>query len=275
MLEKNKLGMCITLANNKGGVGKSFMTVNLAGAIAEADLSCVVIDADDSMNTSNRLALVNSAEHAFPITRLLSDATVDPMTCVIHGTEIRGVSLIKSDLGIKRLVAQKTRGDIKLEREMAATFKAHVEKLRESFDFVLIDMGPSMDATASIVLSAATDLVMVLDSSPNAEDGVVNMLGEGMCKIKSLNPEVKIHGAVYNNLDMRTTISKYLSTRTEIAHGMVPVLPVVFPFRAEVAEALVTRDFLSGKNKKTLLSERFRQLRDILIEGQESSGVKS
>jgi cellulose biosynthesis protein BcsQ len=241
----------------------------MAAAASEANKSCLFIDIDDSTNSSFHLKLDGSNEPAFPVSRLFLDKTVDVMDCILWNTKLPGVAMIRSERGIKdslaKFISTHDKRDVE---EMTRRFADKLQELDGYFDYIIIDVGPSMDAALNMALEAVTHYVFVADASQYAEQGIINVMEDVPRLQPGREDGIEVVGAIYSNINMNSNFAKSIVTRTTIAQN-VPLLPIFLPHRVEITENILTHEFAVGPGKNTTLADCFRRLAGVMHERTE------
>lgn len=264
-----KKTVVLMFGNNKGGVSKTTSSINTTAALIEKGKSVVYVDMDESMNSTFHLKAAGSKERAFPVTRLLSDPQVDISECILFKTRMPGseLGIIQAEKGIKDQISQLTGGDENKLRAVGERLRNHLEKLDGEVDYIIIDVGPSLDSAIAVAMMSVTHLILVADASAYAEEGIANLLNSGMRLTDKGASGVKIMGALYSNLDMRTGIAKTLLDRQTICADLaIPVLPVYIPHRTEIVDNSYSKEFAVRPGKSTIIGDAYRDLADYIIQ---------
>ncbi len=256
----------IMFGNNKGGVGKTTTSINVTAGLSEKGKSVIFVDIDDSSNSTIHLKAKGSKEKSFPVTRLLADSMCNITDCILWDTKLSGVGVIPSDRNIKKTIAALTKGDESKVKEIADRFKANLQSLDGVVDYIIIDVGPSLDQALSIALSCVTHLVTVADSNAYSEEGIINMFREDMKFVRESNARLKILGSIYNNMDTRNGMARDLIRREVVAGGRIPVVPIYIPARTEISDNSFTKDFAVKPGKDTILADAYRELTKYMID---------
>ncbi|MDY6795615.1 MAG: AAA family ATPase [Actinomycetota bacterium] len=190
----------VSIANQKGGVGKSTTAINLGSYLAIEGKRVLVVDLDPQSNATSGLG-VGQNEHEKHIYDVMVNDT--PMEEVIVPTPTEGMDLAPSSLTLAGA-----------EVELVSVFaregrlKKGLEPVKERYDIVLVDCPPSLGLLTVNAMTAADEVLIPIQCEYYALEGLVLLL-HTIERIKvHLNPEIKIGGIVLTMHDARTNISK-------------------------------------------------------------------
>jgi chromosome partitioning protein len=192
-------GWVVCVANQKGGVGKTTTTLNLAASLGARGKRVLVIDVDPQANATTGLGLDHRALAQSTYDLLLREA---PLPGVVVPTAVRGVSCAPASVDLAG-------AEIELVTALAREHKLK-EALAEAsmpFDLVLIDCPPSLGLLTINAMVAAHDLVVPVQCEYYALEGLGQLLGNAERVRKSLNPELRIAGILLTMFDARTNLS--------------------------------------------------------------------
>ncbi|XZL20577.1 ParA family protein (plasmid) [Clostridium perfringens] len=187
----------IAFVNQKGGVGKTTLSINIASVLADLGYNILLIDNDSQSNVTNTFLTEEPQKTLYNV--MLNDMDLKE---VIQNTGIKNLdiavnSLASSDLNL--LLGPKVAREMKLKN---AIIKSKIE-----YDFVFIDCNPSLDLSMINALVAANEVIIPIDSSAYSLTGLNNLI-KFINDVKVLNSSLEIRGFVLNNVDRRTTLYK-------------------------------------------------------------------
>ncbi|WP_288814521.1 ParA family protein [uncultured Varibaculum sp.] len=202
----------IAMCNQKGGVGKTTTTINLAASLAEYGRKVLIVDFDPQGAATAGLG-VNGNDLDATIYNVLLDRNVT-VEQVIHPTAIEGMDLVPANIDLSAAEIQMVN---EVAREMALARALH--PVSEKYDVILIDCQPSLGLLTVNALTAAHGVMIPMETEFFALRGVA-LLVETIEKVRDrLNPKLKIDGILATMVDTRTLHSREVMERLQEAFG--------------------------------------------------------
>ena len=192
------MGKIISVANQKGGVGKTTTTVNLSTILAKKGKKVLLIDTDPQGNATSGLGVSKDVElSVYDI--LIGDTEFDE---TLQETAIKNLKVCPSNISLEGAEVQLVS---MMSREQR--LKTKLDKIKDQYDYILIDCPPSLGLVTLNAFTASDSVLIPVQCEYFALEGLGQLLNTVNLVKKHLNKNLEIEGALLTMYDARTNLS--------------------------------------------------------------------
>ena len=189
----------IASANQKGGVGKTTTVINLSACLAEAGKRVLTVDMDPQGNSTSGLGLDKDRLENTVYQLMIGECAVRDCIC---RSSMKNVDVLPATVHLAG-------AEVELIGEQGSQYilKRELDRVRDGYDFVLIDCPPSLNLLTINAMTAADSVLVPIQCEYYALEGLSQLLYTIGLVQKSLNPGLAIEGVVFTMYDARTNLS--------------------------------------------------------------------
>lgn len=247
----------IAVSNNKGGIGKSCISANLANALGNKGRKVLLVDYDSQGNSSELVLGQTSPPHT------LYDVLEEdmPVLNAISATSYDNLDLLANESATAAV-------EVKLYRNIQGSYyllRSLLEPVRDIYDIILIDCPPNLGMFTIQALTAADAVIVPIDASSRHSLQGLNAAIKAIKDISSsFNPGLRFLRAIINKVDRRTSISKAMVEQISRVWAQ-QLFTTTIPVCTAVQQAETAAETVLRYDPHSTASKRFRSLADELL----------
>ena len=192
------MGKIISVANQKGGVGKTTTAVNLSTILAKKGKKVLLIDADPQGNASSGVGIDKEVENSV-YDVLINEA---PIEDIAIKTNIKNLEICPSNINLAG-------AEVELVSAISREYrlKEQLDMVKDNYDFIIIDCPPSLGLITLNAFTASNSVLIPVQCEYYALEGLGQLLNTVSLVKKHLNKDIEIEGALLTMYDIRTNLS--------------------------------------------------------------------
>lgn len=198
------MGKIIALVNQKGGVGKTTTSINLAASLGVQNKKVLLVDLDPQGNASTGVG-INKGDVSKSIYDLLLSRCVATDSIIV--TKFKNLSIIPATINLAGAdieLIEKAKQDPTFQKNLQ--LKKALDQVKENYDYIIIDCPPSLGLLTTNALTAANSVLIPVQCEFFALEGIMQLLNSIMLAQRKLNPTLEIEGVLLTMLDSRTNL---------------------------------------------------------------------
>ena len=222
------MGKIISIANQKGGVGKTTTSINLSTILAKKGRKVLMIDADPQGNASSGVGVGREDIELSIYDVLINDTEIPD---VVKKTNVKKLSLCPSNINLAG-------AEVELVSMMSREqrLKEKLDEVKEDYDFIIIDCPPSLGLITLNAFTASDSVLIPVQCEYYALEGLGQLLNTINLVKKHLNKDIEIEGALLTMYDIRTNLSNQVVKEVK-RYFNEKVYKTVIPRNVKLSEA--------------------------------------
>ena len=251
------MGKIIAIANQKGGVGKTTTTINLSASLAEKGMKVLTVDMDPQGNATSGLGIDKSKVEHTIYHMIISECDISMCTTP---SIVKNLFVLPSDMNLAGAEIELIGID---EKEFI--IKKEIEKVKDQYDYILIDCPPSLNTLTVNAMTTADTVLVPIQCEYYALEGLSQLIHTINLVKKRLNPKLNIEGVVYTMYHARTNLSLQVveNVRSNLDQK---IYSSIIPRNVRLAEAPSHGLPITMYDSRSVGAEAYRELAQEVME---------
>ncbi|MDD4027965.1 MAG: AAA family ATPase [Bacilli bacterium] len=198
------MGKVISMVNQKGGVGKTTTSINLSACLGYLGKNTLLIDLDPQGNASTGVG-INKGDNKYSIYDVFTEKINIEQS--ILKTDYQKLDIIPATINLAGVdIELLNRSNREPGFVKTSQLKRHIQKIKDNYDYVIIDCPPSLGILTTNALTASDSVIIPVQCEFFALEGITQLLNTIMLVQKNLNPNLDIEGVLLTMFDSRTKL---------------------------------------------------------------------
>lgn len=253
------MGRIIAIANQKGGVGKTTTAINLSACLAEKGQKVLAIDMDPQGNMSSGLGLDKNSVEKTIYDLIIGESEVEE---VLQKNALENLDILPANVDLSAAEIELIGID---EKEYIV--KKAIEKIKDAYDYVIIDCPPSLSMLTINAMTTADSVLVPIQCEYYALEGLSQLIHTINLVKERLNPDLDMEGVVFTMYDSRTNLSMQVVENVK-QNLSQRVYNTLIPRNIRLAEAPSYGMPINMYDAKSAGAEAYMQLAEEVISNQ-------